>query len=493
MTILQRGEFILNITGNNNIYNIPFDQYQRYKTASLVIEKCRKEKQSFTILEIGANEHKNLEKFLPSDIINYLDIKLPEHLQKDKNYILADATNMPQIKDNSFDIIIALDVFEHIPQNLRNNFLSELNRVSKELVILAGPFDEPNVSDTEKKVNEYYKKKYGEDYIWLKEHIENKLPDLNVTINYLNNDLQCNVDYFSHGSLEIWEKLMQLHFEVASDIKLQNFRMNIDNFYNKYLYMYDVSDKNYREFLVVTNKENNKYYNPFIQKISNIPLQDMEYFDTLIESLYTISANSEQNIKQESFIQLFIENENGISEENSIKTAVEQNNESQEFEFDVSNKKNITLLRLDPLNDYSIIKINKILLDDVEIKTIQSNACYVDENIYYFNTNDPQIYIDVPNDKKVDKLIIDLEYLHIGEDALNHVVNDLLKAFTTKEQNIQSLSSELESKEQNIQSLSSELESKEQNIQNKCLDIAIVKQKLKLYHPDIYYKILGEL
>ena len=154
-------------------------------------------------------------------------------------------------------------------------------------------------------------------------------------------------------------------------------------------------------------------------------------------------GNKATTIHSDYSIQLFIEDENGISEENSIKFPLEQNDETQEFEFDLNDRKNIKLLRVDPLNDYCIIKINSILLDEVIVNTIQSNACHVEGNIYYFNTNDPQMYVDIADVKAVEKFTIDLEYLHIGADALNHVVNDLLKAFTSKEQNIQSLNAEL--------------------------------------------------
>ena len=37
------------------------------------------------------------------------------------------------------------------------------------------------------------------------------------------------------------------------------------------------------------------------------------------------------------FIQFFMEEENGFSEENSIKYSVKQNNEIQKFEFDLKN------------------------------------------------------------------------------------------------------------------------------------------------------------
>ena len=53
----------MNTAGNNSLYNIPFDQYQRYKTTSLIIENYKNDSENVSILEIGANEHKNLEKF----------------------------------------------------------------------------------------------------------------------------------------------------------------------------------------------------------------------------------------------------------------------------------------------------------------------------------------------------------------------------------------------------------------------------------------------
>ena len=54
--------------------NIAFDQYQRYETVSKLIELLRKDKQ-FHLLELGANEHKDLKMFFPNDQILFTDIK----------------------------------------------------------------------------------------------------------------------------------------------------------------------------------------------------------------------------------------------------------------------------------------------------------------------------------------------------------------------------------------------------------------------------------
>lgn len=255
MIISLKERFILNTIGNiNNLYDIPFDQYQRYRTVSLIVEQYRIDNKKLSILEIGANEHKNLELFLPKDEIKYLDIVVPDFLRNDSKYIIADATNMPEIEENSFDIVIALDVFEHIPNSLKENFLKELNRISRDMMVIAGPFDEEGVSDTEKRVNDYYKAKYGKDYIWLYEHIMNELPNLENTIKNIESFSNYEVLNIKHGSLYLWEKLIKCHLDLVDDESLKQNVKNIDRYYNKYCYKYDISENCYRNFLICSHK-----------------------------------------------------------------------------------------------------------------------------------------------------------------------------------------------------------------------------------------------
>jgi glycosyltransferase involved in cell wall biosynthesis len=285
MNILLKEGTILNTNGNN-ILNTPFDQYQRYQTTSLIVEELRKDRESFSILEIGANEHKNLEKFLPNDIVKYLDIQLPEELKKDSQYILANATKMPEIQTNSYDILIALDVFEHIPKELRDDFLCELNRVANIAVILAGPFDEVGVNESEVRVNAYFKTKFGIDYIWLEEHISNGLPNLNNTISVLESKFNRNISHFKHGSLELWEKLIRLHFEVANNIELQSYRQNIDSYYNKNIFISDIDENCYRDFIICSS---DKLDVSNFFKIKEEDNQKLNFLNDLIDSTYKLS------------------------------------------------------------------------------------------------------------------------------------------------------------------------------------------------------------
>lgn len=102
--------------------DILFDQYQRYNNVANLINNLREAGQTFSILEVGANEHQNLEKFLPEDHITYLDIQLPDNLKDNPKYLLGDATSM-EFPDNKYNIVVALDVFEHIFQRIGKSLL----------------------------------------------------------------------------------------------------------------------------------------------------------------------------------------------------------------------------------------------------------------------------------------------------------------------------------------------------------------------------------
>jgi hypothetical protein len=179
---------------------IAFDQFQRYQTFAHLIDFHRQENnQIFRVLELGANEHKDLKLFLDQDSILFTDITLTENMQNDPEFQMADGTQLP-FEDQSFDFVVAADVLEHVPIESRGKFLCEAYRVAKFGVILSFPFLSQDISDAENRVNTYYKTISGEDYIWLKEHADNALPDLKVIDDILG---QFGIPHFSffHGDI----------------------------------------------------------------------------------------------------------------------------------------------------------------------------------------------------------------------------------------------------------------------------------------------------
>lgn len=233
---------------------IAFDQYQRYETIARIINFYREStgKDVFRILEVGANEHKDMKLFLPDDTILFTDIVLTESMQNNPEFMAADGTALP-FDDGSFDFIFAADVLEHIPAKDRKKFLSESCRVARKCVILSFPFQSPDVVDAEARINSYYKAISGQDFIWLHEHQENGLPKLQE----INNNLdQLGYNYFSffHGDIKTWEKMWYCHFDTVFAPETLEYRESIDHYYNCNLYNGDISDSCYRAFYVMPHE-----------------------------------------------------------------------------------------------------------------------------------------------------------------------------------------------------------------------------------------------
>lgn len=232
-----------------SIYHSPFDQFQRYFTVSKIVENLSEDKDTITVLEVGANGHFKLLEFLPKANITFSDIEghpAPAHI----NFIKADATNLP-FKDGEFDFVVSTDVLEHVPSELRDSFILECFRVSKVAFILACPVDNGFTPDIEKITNDTFKNlHHGTDFRWLKEHEEQGLP------RYIDIDSVLDKNFipyfrFNHGRLDWWKSLMQMHFIKEAEPALAKVCKSMDEYYNRYLYQHDVGEYCYRSFWVI--------------------------------------------------------------------------------------------------------------------------------------------------------------------------------------------------------------------------------------------------
>lgn len=151
---------------NPEILILPSDQYSRNFIISKGIREYKKlhNLEKVRILDVGGRKGE-LDLFLdPGDELKLLDIRPG----KEKNLLVGDATDMKEFPDGHFDIVTSGDVFEHIPKEKREAFVQECLRVSKEMVVLAAPFDMPGVSESEIKANEFFKRINGTDHQWLR-------------------------------------------------------------------------------------------------------------------------------------------------------------------------------------------------------------------------------------------------------------------------------------------------------------------------------------
>lgn len=83
--------------------------------------------------------------------------------------IKASAAELP-FADSTFDVVLASDVLEHIPPNLRTKVIAEALRVSKDLVIFGFPSGQP-AWELDLELMEHYKTARQTTPVWLEEHM----------------------------------------------------------------------------------------------------------------------------------------------------------------------------------------------------------------------------------------------------------------------------------------------------------------------------------
>lgn len=307
---------------------ISFDQFQRYKTAQLFLTQIKRLTGSdrLKILEVGANEQFNLEKMMPDEDISYVDIHVPEYLKQNDKYIEADACDLNGINDGEFDVVVGLDIFEHIDHAKKALFLKEINRVSNGYALISAPFGSESVCTAEKRANEFFRALTGKDHLWLKEHIDLTLPDFSETLETLKAaDIKSFI--FRHGRLDIWENLLSVYFMSYARPELTSYRELIERYYNGNLYFHDISGDCYRTFLLMS-KNSGDVAAIGQNVVSNFSSSADETAARFISDLKSNISLILQTITLNEFA--FIKDENDVKAQNEINSLRAANSELSE-------------------------------------------------------------------------------------------------------------------------------------------------------------------
>lgn len=118
--------------------------------------------------------------------------------------LIASAASLP-LADQSFDVVIASDVLEHVPPELRKTVIHEALRVARRLVIFGFPCSD-TAHDLDKELRQTYLRRNLQVPVWLEEHMEAAFPEPSLF-----EDLSgWNVVQFSNESIRFHRWMMRL-------------------------------------------------------------------------------------------------------------------------------------------------------------------------------------------------------------------------------------------------------------------------------------------
>jgi hypothetical protein len=131
------------------------------------------------ILEVGGG-NLGISPFINRDLV-IADITFPKKKDRRVVHKKLNGVNLP-FEDDSFDVVVSIDMLEHVDKDLRNISIHEMLRVARNKLYLVVP--EGEISELQdEKLDIIYRRVHGKSYPYLQEHVKFKLPRKQTLLN----------------------------------------------------------------------------------------------------------------------------------------------------------------------------------------------------------------------------------------------------------------------------------------------------------------------
>ena len=271
--------------------NMTFDQLQRYRLAAELIEEVR-ENTPLSILDAGSREG-FLGGFLPDDRIIGID---RSDFSGDR-FVKGDVLCLP-FSDSSFDIVLTLDVLEHIPEMDRLKFLGELKRVSRKAVIVGAPFKSGEVEEAEGIINDLSRKITGKENIFLSEHQTIGLPDLDRVLTWAS-DPEYQTLVIPNGYLPRWILMVALNEYLGRLPEAWDLIFASNRLYHQQFYRADNSLPAYRRMIMISRGQEldiEKIHRKFSSSVGSDNPAPRHDFDLIKDILEAVESEKDASI-----------------------------------------------------------------------------------------------------------------------------------------------------------------------------------------------------
>lgn len=138
-----------------------------------IVDEIKKIKNAENILEVGS-AGLGITPYLKKEVTGIdIDFKPPFHTFLKR--INGSAIKLPFV-NGSFDIVISMDMLEHLKKTDREKAISEMIRVASKTVYIGVPSGN-EAAKQDKLLRKHYKDKFGDQYQFFEEQINEGLPE----------------------------------------------------------------------------------------------------------------------------------------------------------------------------------------------------------------------------------------------------------------------------------------------------------------------------
>ncbi|MEK9138335.1 MAG: methyltransferase domain-containing protein [Bacteroidota bacterium] len=136
-----------------------------------VVRFLKKHFPGASLLEVGSSST-GITPYVNSMVIG-ADATFPDPLAK---RLIPVVTRYPlPFRDESFDVVISLDTFEHVPRDFRQGFITEMLRTARRYVIIGFPEGQA-AEDHDAAMERYFSRQHGTPHPYFVEHRQYKVP-----------------------------------------------------------------------------------------------------------------------------------------------------------------------------------------------------------------------------------------------------------------------------------------------------------------------------
>jgi cyclopropane fatty-acyl-phospholipid synthase-like methyltransferase len=145
-----------------------------------------------TLLEVGSGSRGIARYVSPRWELTACDVSFSDYeapivgFAGPANRVEASVLEMP-FADDSFDVVVALDLLEHLPADDRPQALAQLRRVARKRLIVGCPTSVGALASDER-LAQFYQRIRRPMPIWLEEHLRNGFPDIETLTEHLSEE-----------------------------------------------------------------------------------------------------------------------------------------------------------------------------------------------------------------------------------------------------------------------------------------------------------------